>query len=228
LPHCEKERKSEYMSTPLAHMKKYFLLCVVLTLLLSSQCQNDQHQVETHVRKITPLDAAAVEQPAPAAQPDISLTQNENRQPESIKKVRNYLEHYLQDDLKKGLIDSMSRQFRFQVVDLNADGDNETFIALTGPYFCGSGGCTYLLLDDRGILNTKFTVAGYPLYVDTALTNGWRNLLLQSGAKYHRLKFTGRQYPANPSVLPLIDFVDGKGMLSLFANWEEKNEWHPF
>ncbi|SHM80009.1 hypothetical protein SAMN05444266_11169 [Chitinophaga jiangningensis] len=117
-------------------------------------------------------------------------------------KVTAVLQKLYADDLSKQLIDSNSRRFNIAVADLNNDGSNEIFVKLNGGYFCGSGGCTVLLLNDQGTVITKFTVTDTPVSVSANLTNGWKDLLLPSNGKIHVVKYNGKAYPSNPSMQP--------------------------
>lgn len=117
--------------------------------------------------------------------------------------AKKFLAARLKDDLAKGLIDSMSRKFIIDHIDLNHDGINEIFVGLTGTYFCGSGGCTCYLLTADGKLITRFTVLEYPIAISSTLTNGWNDLLIESRGKYHLMVYKNNQYPSNPSVQPV-------------------------
>ena len=68
-------------------------------------------------------------------------------------------------------------------------GKKEIFVGLTGSYFCGSGGCTQLILDDQGNLISTFSVSGYPVIIDINKTNGWKDLFIYSGSKNRIVKF---------------------------------------
>jgi hypothetical protein len=46
--------------------------------------------------------------------------------------------------------------------DLNNDGKKEIFVALVSPYFCGSGGCTLLILNPDFTLNSRMTLVNFP------------------------------------------------------------------
>jgi hypothetical protein len=119
-----------------------------------------------------------------------------------------YLRTAFKEDLNKGLIDTLSRSYLLSETDLNDDGKMEIFVGLQGPYFCGSGGCTVLLLDNAGKLITRFTVTDYPIRTSGERTKEWKNLVLGSRGKYHLLKFNGSGYPSNPSVEPAISLND--------------------
>lgn len=94
------------------------------------------------------------------------------------------------------------RRFKLESIDLNGDGKREHFVFFQNSYFCGSGGCTYLLLDPQGRLITRFTVADIPVIVLTSKTKGWRDLLLNHKGQTHKLRFDGKRYPGNPSTAP--------------------------
>jgi len=121
---------------------------------------------------------------------------------DSAKQVSLFLQRYYENDIKANVLDSGSRRFIFSTYDLNQDGKNETFIGLRGMYFCGSGGCTALLLNSDWELLTKFTVMDFPLTVSTEATGGWKNLIVRSAGKLRELKFNGKSYPSNASVQP--------------------------
>lgn len=104
------------------------------------------------------------------------------------------------EDIELGIVDSLSRQYNYVQVDLNRDTKNEILVGLIGPYFCGSGGCTVLLLTNHGDIITQFSVVKYPINLDTESTNGWNNLILHSGGEDRIVKFDGISYPANPSM----------------------------
>ena len=103
------------------------------------------------------------------------------------------------EDLK--VIDSTERKFSLQEIDLNNDGKKEVFINFSTPYFCGSGGCSLLLLNsDLGIIN-RFTVTETPLYISPDYKNGWKVILVKSKGKWKALEYEKGKYPSNPSVV---------------------------
>lgn len=114
--------------------------------------------------------------------------------------VRDRLASLYRNDLDKGLVDTFSRHFIYAEADLNGDGTKEILVGTRGPFFCGSGGCTILLLDASGKTINKFSVSHYPVTIDDQKSNGWNNLLIPSGGKLRVLRFNGQHYPTNPSV----------------------------
>ena len=117
------------------------------------------------------------------------------------KNIANFLtQSYLKNDLQ--FLSENDRKFQMYKIDLNGDGKDEYFVRLMGSYFCGSGGCTFLLLDRYSEIITKFTVVRPPIYVSAEKDNGWRKLMVESEGKFKELIFDGKSYPSNPSVAP--------------------------
>ncbi len=142
--------------------------------------------------------------------------------------IRQVLQQELKDDIDKNIIDSFSRKFIFFEYDLNDDGKNEIFVGFRGPYFCGSGGCTQYLLDYQGKIITRFTVSGYPIVIDTNKTNGYKDLFIHSGRKDRIVKFDGRKYPSNPSLLPALKVLPGDGLPRALNFIVEPYPWFSF
>ncbi len=132
-------------------------------------------------------------------------------------KITGYLTNNL---LKKDLniLTDDQREFQYESVDLNADGIDEYFVGFQNNYFCGSGGCTYLLIDKEGNLITKFTVSDAPFIVMPNKTNGWKDLLVSSDNSLHLLKFDGKSYPKNPSVAPKFKEIPGEKNRRILSN----------
>lgn len=114
--------------------------------------------------------------------------------------LKNFLTlEYLKEDLE--FLQPKDRKFQFYRTDLNDDGNQEIFVRLMGPYFCGSGGCTFLLLDKYGEIITKFTVTRAPIFVEPTKSNGWSLLLVRDSGVFKELSFNDGSYPNNPSLL---------------------------
>ncbi|ULQ53337.1 hypothetical protein [Flavihumibacter fluvii] len=142
--------------------------------------------------------------------------------------IRASLQEEYRSDLEKNIIDSISRKFIFFEYDLNDDGYKEIFVGLTGPYFCGSGGCTIYLLDHQSKLINTFTVAGYPIVIDNNKTNGFKDLFIHSGNKDRIVKFDGKKYPSNPSMLPALTMAPGDGLTRALDWTHEPYPWFHF
>ena len=65
------------------------------------------------------------------------------------------------------------RKFQLSQIDLNNDGEKEVFVNFINSYFCGTGGCSILLLNNKIEPITKFTVTNTPLYINQSVENGW-------------------------------------------------------
>lgn len=142
--------------------------------------------------------------------------------------IRLTLKDLYKDDLAKNFIEDNSKKFIFFEYDLNEDGKKEILVGLTGGYFCGTGGCTQLVLDSQGNVITQFTVSDYPVVIDTNKTNGWKDLFIYSGGKYRIVKFDGKTYPSNPSILPALKVIPGDGLPRALDFEHEPYAWFKF
>jgi len=142
--------------------------------------------------------------------------------------VRMTLKNKFKSDLEKNLIDSLSRKFIFFEYDLNDDSKKEIFVGLTGPYFCGTGGCSIMLLDNQGNEITNFTVSDYPVVIDNKKTGSWKDLFILSGGKYHIIKSIGKKYPSNPSTQPVLKEIPGDELPRVLDFVNEPYPWFKF
>ena len=166
----------------------------VTLLLIGFACQN-QSTSSSEVQEAT-------EEIATIPPSEGTFTQDDQENIQQLIKLT--LTDLFKEDLDKGFLDSASRKYLYDQVDLNGDGNMEILIGLNGSNFCGSGGCTVYLLTHQGDVITRFTVVDYPVYVATESTKGWKNLVLTSGRKDRLVQFDGEKYPSNPSVLEVF------------------------
>jgi hypothetical protein len=119
--------------------------------------------------------------------------------------IRNFL---VNDYLKKDLsfLSEEDRKFQYFSVDLNGDGKDEYFVNFMTSYFCGTGGCSVVLLDHESNVITNFSVMDNPIYAENVKTNGWKNILVRNRGELKVLKYENGKYPSNPSVLPKAPF----------------------
>lgn len=94
--------------------------------------------------------------------------------------------------------------------DLNDDGLEDALVYLEGTAWCGSGGCTVLVLEampeedavDVGpyLPAAEISMMHGPITVAATTSNGWHDLLVQSETgDVRRLAFDGETYPFSPS-----------------------------
>lgn len=131
------------------------------------------------------------ESPAPA----------QSIRPEEADTVAQWLRSsILAEDLE--FLRTEERMFLLDKYDLNQDGQPEYFVGFQNDYFCGSGGCTYYILNHDGSVNSRFTVSYAPFRILSEKTNGWHNLIINSSEGAHLLEYDGTSYPGNPTLLP--------------------------
>lgn len=93
--------------------------------------------------------------------------------------------------------------FKQALTDLDGDHHSDAIVLLSGPDWCGSGGCQLLVF--RGTTAgfefiSACTVASEPIRVSSMKTNGWRTLIVYSkGRGDVLLPFDGTRYPGNTS-----------------------------
>jgi hypothetical protein len=156
---------------------------------------------------------------SPATAPPVAEAPTAPQDDNTARLVRLTLQDKYKTDLEKGFIDSFSRQFKYAEYDMNNDGKKEIFVGLTGSFFCGTGGCSPILLDSEGNIVTQFSVTDYPIIVSNSVSNGWKDLILESGGKKHLMKFNGTKYPSNPSTQAIYKMVPGDDLPRLLI-WE--------
>lgn len=96
-------------------------------------------------------------------------------------------------------------------VDLNGDGTNEVLAYVKGDDVCGSGGCNLFVLqakDGHYDTITELSITWPPIRILDSKSNAWQDLgvWVQGGGiqpGYEaRLRFDGKIYPSNPSLVP--------------------------
>ncbi len=142
--------------------------------------------------------------------------------------IRTSFQTLFKDDLARNIIPGLSRKFIIFEFDLNGDSINEIFAGLTGPYFCGSGGCTIYLFNNDGTVLTRFTVADYPIVVSDSKTMGFKDLIIKSNGQNHLVKFDGKKYPSNPSMEPVLKLIPGDGLPRALDFVNEPYPWFRF
>jgi hypothetical protein len=122
--------------------------------------------------------------------------------------------------------ETKTTQYVSTFVDLNDDGTQEAIVYLTSDGWCGSGGCTTLIVAPEGSsykVITKITITRPPIRVLTTKSTGWHDIAVgvHGGGIMHayeaELSFDGKTYPSNPSMPParrLLEKVAGEVAVS--------------
>ncbi len=214
-------------------MKKVFFPLTIIILVAFGSCKHDNKENLPAADKSAVSDTLISLKPEPV-DPDptdsipAELYGINSSNAKTADLVRLTLQDLYKDDLSKNFIDENSRKFIFFEYDLNEDGKKEIFVGLTGSYFCGTGGCTQLILDNQGNVISTFSVSGYPVIIDNSKTNGWKDLFIYSGSKNRIVKFDGKTYPSNPSVLPELKLIPGDGLTRALNFINEPYPWFKF
>ena len=191
-------------------MKKLFLYASIMVAITSCEKNTAVSSNEVESQSEAPLLDSELKEG--------SFTQDD--QSNIIRLLDLTLKERNKEGIEQGWIDSLSRTFIYSQIDLNNDGKKELFVGQTGPAFCGSGGCTVLLLDEHGSLITEFTVVDYPVFLDTEDTNGWKNLVMRSGNEFRIVTWGTTSYPQHPSLLdPYYKSTDS---LLKVLDWEHQ------
>jgi hypothetical protein len=107
--------------------------------------------------------------------------------------------------------DEHQERYTAAFVDLSGHGRSEVIVHLWSGGWCGSGGCTTLVLEDRNgafRLVSEISISNPPIRVLTTRSHGWRDLgVMVSGggirqAYETKLSFDGSTYPTDPTVPP--------------------------
>jgi len=124
----------------------------------------------------------------------------------------NRLETYLRTYVARRAVGSTEpTRYAAALVNLSGQGRPEVVVRLSAGGWCGTGGCTTLVLADGG--NTfkvvsKIMITQLPIRVLGSKSHGWRDLgvTIRGGgilkAYEAAYSFDGRIYRANPSTLP--------------------------
>jgi hypothetical protein len=122
--------------------------------------------------------------------------------------LRRFLQNYLRDPSAG---DDKSTRYFSAFVDLSGDESQEVVVYITGQSWCGSGGCTTMVLAPRDSsykVITRITITRPPIRILRNKTNGWQDIGvwvagggIQPGYEAE-LRFDGKTYPSNPSTPP--------------------------
>lgn len=192
------------------HNKRITITAIALLAgLLLNSCKNDTAVKETEKTVISNSEKEIIS--------DDSKYDKKTVNDELANKVKNYLttSYLTEADLKAIEVDQ--RKFQLYQIDLNNNGENEIFVNFVTPYFCGSGGCTVLLLDKNLSLINAFSPAR-TFYVEDKLENGYKVILTNTEGSWRKLIFKNGSYPKNPTLLETTSDTVSKTAEILFNN----------
>jgi len=177
-------------------------LYIAFICLLLFSCKGE-HQQSNKNNEVTPDIISKSDTVTENEIPENKITEfvPQSTDEQTANNLKNFLVNdFLKDDIS--FLEPKDRKFQFYKIDLNNDGNEEIFVRFMSSYFCGSGGCTFLLLDKYGEVITKFTVTRAPIFVESTKVNEWSILLVKDAGVFKELTFENGSYPSNPSVLP--------------------------
>lgn len=122
------------------------------------------------------------------------------------------------ESIKRGGLRSGAAPVRYVSAyqDLDGDGTPEAIVYMLGPNWCGSGGCTALVLKQKDHAWTKVTEISMlqtPIHMLSDVSNGWHSLGVMvrdlrgdpTGDGYEvELRFDGKTYPRHASDAPRL------------------------
>ena len=129
--------------------------------------------------------------------------------PEQVESLKHFLDHYIADGSPE--TKSEPQPYRYAFVHLSGDGRLEAVAYLTGNGWCGSGGCTTLVVTQKAlsyVIVGDIAISRLPIRILPTKTNGWHDLGVEvfGGGILNpyeaRLPFNGRRYAGNPTVVP--------------------------
>lgn len=118
---------------------------------------------------------------------------------------------FLQKRIGWGPVSDRAMRYSSAQVSLDGKSPEQVLVYITGQGWCGTGGCTALLLQPLGSsfqVIDKFTLARLPIRVLRSKTNGWYDLTMPvagggvTDEHTTLLRFDGQTYPSNPSMAP--------------------------
>ncbi len=123
------------------------------------------------------------------------------------------LRAFLQTHLKR-YPPGLDQGVRYSAATVHLHGKAaQVFVYVSGQSWCGTGGCTALLVEPRGSsfrILTEFTLVRLPVMVLPTMSHGWHDMAFSvSGGGIVPgytaiLRYNGHSYPSNPSIAPKL------------------------
>lgn len=145
---------------------------------------------------------------------------------------KNSVKKFLQSYIGAPTDENKTTRYSTAFVDLRDDGTQEIIVYLISRKWCGTGGCTTLILAPEGTsyqIVAKITIVQLPIRVLATKSNGWHDIAAQvAGGGIQlgyeaKLSFNGKKYPGNPTVPPARQLhrkVEGRIVMPVTAEDE--------
>ena len=203
-------------------MKRYLAITGLATLCLTMVLACGKQEEPAKPPKAATEQKPAVEQPTSVAKAVPAQKEAEHKEHQKPGDTKAVEKHGPKSDISQALLAYLSKEgvdpkylnpHKIAQVDLNGDGHEDALVLMENPMaFCGTGGCTMLVF--KGTPSgfefvSRSTLIRGPVLVSETKTLGWRDLIVEvSGGgiapKQVALKYTGSEYPLNPSTLPAL------------------------
>lgn len=183
--------------------KSILITFIVFTGLFFSSCNNKKSKSDSE--EVTKEMETEKEEATPVKKEVVTIDFDEQTVDDELaNKIKNYIANDFLTDGDLRAISEEQRKFQLYKVDLNGDGNEEVFVNFITSYFCGTGGCTILLLDsDLAFINSFSPMR--TLYVDESSKNDWKVLLTKSEEKWRKLIYEKDAYPSNPTMVEALE-----------------------
>ncbi len=184
---------------------------------------------------LTPMILIMVLCIAGVCRPAPPLTNLSGQSVEPVTRVEDSLKRFIQNYAGRPSTDRPTRYLNAWI-DLNGDGKREAIVYLIGSDWCGSGGCTALVLEPARStyeVIAHVSIVQLPISALTRSSRGWRDLTVWvygggiQNAYEAELKFDGRSYPSNPSVPPAVHLVGKPEKEALISNIRDAKPLFP-
>ena len=124
----------------------------------------------------------------------------------ATRELKSFLRSYVEQ--KHG--DPSLTTYSFAVVELNGGKEKQALVYLSNRDWCGSGGCTLLVLEQNNGSFRKIsgmTISNLPIRVLDTTSNGWHDIGVRvkggvDPGHEARMRYDGKKYPLNPSLAP--------------------------
>ncbi len=126
------------------------------------------------------------------------------------------LKNFLQSYVGPATEGAKTTRYSSALVDLGDDRTLQVIVYLTSGGWCGSGGCTMLVLDPKGSsykVVARIPTVRLPIWVLTTKSNGWHDIRVSRRVPV--LTFDGKAYRSSPSASSRLNGkVQGKIVIS--------------